>query len=133
MLVRPTAALYIGGMGSKKVNFYHGIATAMGYEREADEVYFGPNYANFVAVTGNNPAAQTAESLWWLTNAGARFGVDDTKEAREALGLTLQPSLAPWVALRLLPQGPTLSRADALVEHDTLPMDMTPSELVVPK
>ena len=38
MLVRPTAALYIGGMGSKKVNFYHGIATAMGYEREADEV-----------------------------------------------------------------------------------------------
>src|ERR1700712_2329799 len=38
LLVRPTAALYIGGMGSKKVNFYHGIATAMGYEREADEV-----------------------------------------------------------------------------------------------
>ncbi|GAB7143597.1 type VII secretion protein EccB [Mycobacterium riyadhense] len=101
--------------------------------READQVYFGPNYANFVAVTGNNPAAQTAESLWWLTNAGARFGVEDTKEAREALGLTLQPSLAPWVALRLLPQGPTLSRADALVEHDTLPMDMTPAELVVPK
>lgn len=37
-LVRPTAALYIGGMGSKKVNFYHGIATAMGYEAQADEV-----------------------------------------------------------------------------------------------
>ena len=37
-LVRPTAALYIGGMGSKKVNFYHGIATAMGYEQAADEV-----------------------------------------------------------------------------------------------
>ena len=101
--------------------------------READQVYFGANYANFVAVTGNQPDSQTAESLWWLTNAGARFGVDDTKEAREALGLTLQPSLAPWVALRLLPQGPTLSRADALVEHDTLPMDMTPQELVVPK
>ncbi|MCV7195014.1 type VII secretion protein EccB [Mycobacterium angelicum] len=101
--------------------------------READQVYFGPNFANFVAVTGNNPAAQTVESLWWLTNAGARFGVEDSKEARDALGLTLQPSLAPWVALRLLPQGPTLSRADALVEHDTLPMDMTPAELVVPK
>lgn len=25
-------------MGSKKINFYHGIATAMGYENEADEV-----------------------------------------------------------------------------------------------
>lgn len=101
--------------------------------RQADQVLFGPDYANFVAVTGNHPAAHTTESLWWLTDAGARFGVDDTREAREALGLTMSPSLAPWVALRLLPQGPTLSRADALVEHDTLPMDMTPSELVVPK
>jgi type VII secretion protein EccB len=101
--------------------------------READQVYFGPNYANFVAVTGNDPGAKTTESLWWLTDAGARFGVDDTREAREALGLQTQASLAPWVALRLLPQGPTLSRADALVEHDTLPMDMSPAELVVPK
>jgi hypothetical protein len=49
------------------------------------------------------------------------------------LGLQTTPSLAPWVALRLLPQGPTLSKADALVEHDTLPMDMSPAELVVPK
>lgn len=101
--------------------------------READQVYFGPNFANFVAVTGNDPAAKTTESLWWLTDAGARFGVDDTREVREALGLQTQASLAPWVALRLLPQGPTLSRADALVEHDTLPMDMSPAELVVPK
>jgi len=101
--------------------------------READQVYFGPNFANFVAVTGNNPAAQTTESLWWITEAGARFGVDDTRETREALGLKGTPSVAPWVALRLLPQGPTLSRADALVQHDTLPMDMTPAELVVPK
>ncbi|SPM42706.1 type VII secretion protein EccB, partial [Mycobacterium numidiamassiliense] len=101
--------------------------------READQVYFGPNFTNFVAVTGNDPAAKTTESLWWLTDAGARFGVDDTREVREALGLQTQPGLAPWVALRLLPQGPTLSRADALVEHDTLPMDMSPAELVVPK
>ena len=101
--------------------------------RQADQVFFGPDYANFVAVTGNDPGAKTTESLWWLTDAGARFGVDDTRDVREALGLKTQPSLAPWVALRLLPQGPTLSRADALVEHDTLPMDMSPAELVVPK
>jgi type VII secretion protein EccB len=101
--------------------------------RTADQVYFGPSFANFVAVTGNDPGAKTTESLWWVTDAGARFGVDDTREAREALGLQTTPSLAPWVALRLLPQGPTLSRADALVEHDTLPMDMSPAELVVPK
>jgi type VII secretion protein EccB len=101
--------------------------------RQADQVYFGPDYANFVAVTGNDAGAKTTESLWWLTDAGARFGVDDTRDVREALGLKTIPSLAPWVALRLLPQGPTLSRADALVEHDTLPMDMSPAELVVPK
>lgn len=101
--------------------------------RTADQVYFGPNFANFVAVTGNDPGAKTTESLWWVTDAGARFGVDDTRDVREALGLQTQASLAPWVALRLLPQGPTLSRADALVEHDTLPMDMSPAELVVPK
>ena len=101
--------------------------------READQVYFGSDFANFVAVTGNDSGAKTTESLWWLTDSGARFGVDDTRDVREALGLRTPPSLAPWVALRLLPQGPTLSRADALVEHDTLPMDMTPAELVVPK
>jgi type VII secretion protein EccB len=101
--------------------------------RTADQVYFGPNFANFVAVTGNDAGSKTTESLWWVTDAGARFGVDDTRDVREALGLQTTPSLAPWVALRLLPQGPTLSRADALVEHDTLPMDMSPAELVVPK
>ena len=101
--------------------------------RQADQVFFGPDYANFVAVTGNDPGATTTESLWWLTDAGARFGVDNTREVLEALGLKTRPSLAPWVALRLLPQGPTLSRADALVEHDTLPMDMSPAELVVPR
>jgi type VII secretion protein EccB len=101
--------------------------------READRVYFGPDYANFVTVTGNDPASATAESLWWLTNSGVRFGVDNARDARTALGLTKEPSPAPWVALRLLAPGPTLSRADAMVRHDTLPKDMTPAELVVPK
>lgn len=37
-LVRGYAALYIGGMGSAKANFYHRTATDMGYGAEADEV-----------------------------------------------------------------------------------------------
>ena len=52
VLVRPNAALYIGGMGSKKVNFYHGIATSMGFEREADEVqekFMSRDYAGAAA------------------------------------------------------------------------------------
>lgn len=50
--VRPYAALYIGGMGSKKVNFYHGIASAMGYSAAADEVqrlFLGRDYAGAAA------------------------------------------------------------------------------------
>lgn len=101
--------------------------------READRVYFGPNYANFVVTTGNDPAAASAESLWWLSASGVRFGVEENKDTREALGLNSAPSQAPWVALRLLAAGPTLSRTDAMVRHDTLPKDMSPAPLVVPK
>ncbi|PPK98222.1 F420-dependent oxidoreductase-like protein [Kineococcus xinjiangensis] len=36
--VRGHTALYLGGMGSKKTNFYHRLATRMGYGAEADEV-----------------------------------------------------------------------------------------------
>jgi F420-dependent oxidoreductase-like protein len=38
MPVRPYAALYIGGMGSRQQNFYNALAVRMGYEREASEV-----------------------------------------------------------------------------------------------
>jgi len=101
--------------------------------READQVLFGPDYGNWVAVTGNDPESSTAESLWWLSSSGVRFGVDSSHDVRKALGLTAQPTPAPWVALRLLAPGPVLSRADALVRHDALPTDMNPAELAVPK
>jgi type VII secretion protein EccB len=100
---------------------------------EADQVYFGPDYANFAVITGNDPAATKGESLWWLSHSGVRFGVDNTRDVRTALGLTGTPTPAPWVALRLLAPGPTLSRADALVEHGALPTDSKPQELAVPK
>src|ERR1700761_371043 len=101
--------------------------------READKVFFGPEYGNWIEVTGNDPASATSESLWWLSSSGVRFGVENSRDARAALGLNSKPSPAPWVALRLLAPGPMLSRADALVRHDTLPTDMNPAELVVPK
>ncbi len=100
---------------------------------EADRVYFVPGYANFVAVTGNDPDATTTESLWWLSYSGVRFGVPNTREVRTALGLTSEPPPAPWVALRLLAPGPTLSREDALVRPDTLPIDLNPAQLAVPR
>lgn len=36
--IRPYAALYIGGMGSRTTNFYHRSASRMGFAAEADEV-----------------------------------------------------------------------------------------------
>lgn len=37
-LVRPYAALYVGGMGSREQNFYNALAVRMGYKEEATEV-----------------------------------------------------------------------------------------------
>jgi F420-dependent oxidoreductase-like protein len=37
-MIRPMAALYIGGMGAKGKNFYNDVCRAYGYEREADEI-----------------------------------------------------------------------------------------------
>ena len=93
--------------------------------READRVYFGPGYANFVA--GNDPAT-TSQRLWWLSDSGARFGVEDTREGRSALGLTSTPSPAPWLVLRLLAPGPTLARADALLHHDAGDVELSVGE-----
>jgi F420-dependent oxidoreductase-like protein len=50
--VRPYAALYLGGMGSKEVNFYHRVATRMGFEAEADDVqqrFLARDYAGAAA------------------------------------------------------------------------------------
>ena len=46
-MVRPYAALYVGGMGSKEKNFYNALAVRMGYEKEAalvQEKYLAKDY-----------------------------------------------------------------------------------------
>lgn len=46
--VRPYAALYVGGMGSREQNFYNNLACRMGYEAEAAEIqdlYLAKDYA----------------------------------------------------------------------------------------
>jgi len=50
--VRPYAALYVGGMGSREQNFYNNLACRMGYEAEAAEVqdaYLSKDYAGAAA------------------------------------------------------------------------------------
>jgi F420-dependent oxidoreductase-like protein len=51
-LIRPYAALYIGGMGSREQNFYNRLACRMGYEAEAAEIqnlYLAKDYAGAAA------------------------------------------------------------------------------------
>ncbi|EWC59263.1 putative ATP/GTP-binding protein [Actinokineospora spheciospongiae] len=51
-LVRPYAALYVGGMGSQEQNFYNNLACRMGFEAEAAEVqdlYLARDYAGAAA------------------------------------------------------------------------------------
>jgi F420-dependent oxidoreductase-like protein len=50
--VRPYAALYVGGMGSREQNFYNALARRMGYEQAAQEVqdrYLAHDYAGAMA------------------------------------------------------------------------------------
>jgi type VII secretion protein EccB len=100
---------------------------------QADRVYFGPDSTNFAISTGNEPASAATESLWWVSESGVRFGVPTDTDTLKALGLTTRPSPTPWSVLRLLVPGPALSRADALLRHNTLPIDSNPGELEIPK
>ena len=50
--IRPYAALYVGGMGSRDQNFYNNLACRMGYEAEAAEIqdlYLARDYAGAAA------------------------------------------------------------------------------------
>lgn len=110
------------------------LVKAPGTQMQADRVYLGPEYANYVVSTGNSPSASTVESLWWISESGVRFGVQREEDTMNALGLKKHaPNPAPWLALRLLAAGPALSRADALTRHNSLPADTNPAELEVPK
>lgn len=109
------------------------LVKAGGSALQADRVFFGRDYANYVVSTGNSPSSSTAESLWWLSDSGVRFGVAREDETLRALGLSSPPRPAPWSVLRLLAAGPMLSRADALVRHNALPVDGNPAPLEIPK
>jgi ESX secretion system ATPase EccB len=100
---------------------------------QADRVFFGRDYANYVVSTGNEPAAGTTETLFWVSESGVRFGVSRDEETERALGFSTPPSPAPWAVLRLLAAGPELSKADALLRHDTLPADLNPAQLEIPR
>ena len=78
---------------------------------------------NRVALSpGTGYFVDSNSSLFWISDTGVRYGVEDAKAAA-ALGLTAEPLPIEWSALSQFAAGPTLSRADALFAHDALAPD----------
>ena len=100
------------------------MVSAQAGQQSADEVYLGPQSANFVQLTGVEPDSGRSESVWWIGHTGVRFGIETSDREHDplrALGLSgVTPTPAPWAVVRWLPAGPALSRQSAMVEHDTL-------------
>jgi hypothetical protein len=74
-----------------------------------------------------SPDPRYGESLYYVDPEGVRYGIPDAQTAA-SLGLS-SPKPAPWEIIRLLVDGPVLSKDAALLEHDTLPSDPTPRKL----
>jgi type VII secretion protein EccB len=74
-----------------------------------------------------SPDPRYGESLYYVDPQGVRYGIPDEQTAA-ALGLS-SPKPAPWEIIRLLVDGPVLSKDAALLAHDTLPADPSPGKL----
>ncbi len=83
------------------------------------------NGGKFVALQSPDP--RYGESLYYVDPQGVRYGVPNA-DAAKALGLA-SPKTAPWQIIRLLVDGPVLSKDAALLEHDTLPADPSPRKV----
>lgn len=73
-------------------------------------------YVRSTALSGDTPRAG---ARYLVTDSGVRFGIHDDETARD-LGLPSTAVAAPWPVLAALPQGPELSRQNALVARDTV-------------
>jgi F420-dependent oxidoreductase-like protein len=82
--VKPTLALYIGGMGARGTNFYNTLACRYGYEREAatiQELYLGGKQREAIAAV---PDALVDE----VALIGPRERIAERLEAWRACGVT---------------------------------------------
>lgn len=85
-------------------------------------MYAPPGSGFFTQTTGSDPRSPARETLWWVSDAGVRYGLVNTGEGTstsQALGLT-SPIPAPWAVLAVLADGPALSKQSALISQDTV-------------
>jgi type VII secretion protein EccB len=115
-----------------------------GSQGTATRVALAPGTGYFTQTVGGGATAPAGGSLFWVSDTGVRYGLDnEANEANEAdnsgqggrgktveaLGLTGNPIPVPWSVLALFANGPTLSRADALLAHDGLAPDNKPGRV----
>ncbi len=101
----------------------------------ASRVAMAPGTGYFTQTVGQDAASPSAGSLFWISDTGVRYGIDNeaarggvtgSAKTAEALGLSSPSTPIPWSILSLYAPGPTLSRADALLAHDGLAPDSRP-------
>ena len=106
----------------------------------ATRVALAPGTGYFAQTVGGGAAAPATGSLFWVSDTGVRYGIDNEADGApgaaghgktvEALGLRAPAVPIPWSMLSLFATGPTLSRADALLAHDGLAPDSRPGRPV---
>ncbi len=101
----------------------------------ANRIAMAPGTGYFAQTVGQNASSPAAGSLFWISDTGVRYGIDNeaaqggvtgNAKTAEALGLTQPATPIPWSVLSLYAPGPTLSRSDALLAHDGLAPDSRP-------
>jgi len=105
----------------------------------ATRVALAPGTGYFTQTVGGGAAAPPTGSLFWVSDTGVRYGIDNEPDNSgtagrgktvEALGLSAPAVPIPWSMLSLFATGPTLSRVDALLAHDGLAPDSRPGRPV---
>lgn len=125
----PTSTLaLLAGQSLPVAEGAHPITLASAGPTTAQRVIMPKGSGYFVQVTGQEPNSATKESVFWVSDLGVRYGVEPEENGAnqdthpvaapaQALGMTQEPLAIPWSILSLFAAGPTLSKADALVEH----------------
>jgi type VII secretion protein EccB len=112
------------------------LAQADGSGANADSVYISPGTGAYVQTTGIEPDSRRKDSQFYIADTGVRYGVKNT-DAAKALGMDTEkgdkPEAAPWPIVGLLAAGPSLGRDEAMVAHDGVSADPSPSKQAVPK
>jgi alkanesulfonate monooxygenase SsuD/methylene tetrahydromethanopterin reductase-like flavin-dependent oxidoreductase (luciferase family) len=107
---RPYTALYVGGMGSRRQNFYNRLAGRMGYEREAAEIQ-----DKYLAGDKKGAAAAVPHELIDSTTLlGPVERIAERMQAYAAVGVT---------TLTLSPSGLTLDERLAALRAGTEALD----------